>query len=101
MERVSMTKMYPKNAPGDFYVEDGCCLLCGVPWYFAPDNFAVDDRQCYVQRQPANEAELIKMIKVMHIQELDCVRYKGRDRQIIDAIQSGSGGDQLIDAEED
>jgi len=32
----------------------------------------------------------------MQISEFACIRYKGRDRQIIDAIRTGSGG-LLID----
>ena len=27
----------PKSAPGDFYVEKGQCLACGVPHVVAPD----------------------------------------------------------------
>lgn len=88
--------VYSKNAPGDFYVEDGCCTLCGVPWDMAPDHFEVDDQQCYVKRQPTNEGEVHKMISVMEVSEFDCIRYKGRDRQIIDTIRA-KVGDQFID----
>ncbi len=28
---------HPKSAPGDFYVEKGQCLACGVPQVVAPD----------------------------------------------------------------
>jgi len=28
---------HPKSAPGDFYVEKGQCLACGVPHVVAPD----------------------------------------------------------------
>jgi len=88
--------VYPKNAPGDFYVEAGCCVRCGLPWDEAPDHFAVDDKQCYVKRQPANAAEVRRMIAAMHVSEVDCVRYKGRDRQILDQIRAKSG-DRLVD----
>ena len=94
--RAASWGVYPRNAAGDFYVEDGCCTLCGVPWDVAPDHFAVDDNQCYVKRQPANEGEVQKLIAAMHVSELECIRYKGRDRQIIDAIRAKSG-DRLID----
>src|SRR5262245_8687766 len=82
--------VYPKNAPGDFYVEEGCCTLCGVPWDVAPDHFAVDDEQCYIKRQPTNGAEVRRMIAAMHVQELGRIRYKGREQEIIDAIRANS-----------
>lgn len=94
--RPHLWRVYPKNAPGDFYVETGCCTLCGVPWTEAPDHFAVDDRQCYVKRQPTNDAEVGKMIAAMEVQELGCIRYKGRDRAIVEAIRAYAG-DSLID----
>jgi hypothetical protein len=88
--------VYPKNASGDFYVEDGCCTLCGVPWNEAPDHFAVDEKQCYVKRQPADDVEVRKMIAAMHVSELGCIRYKGSSRSIIDAIR-GNSDEWLID----
>jgi hypothetical protein len=27
---------HPANVPGDFYVEDGCCTMCEVPFAEAP-----------------------------------------------------------------
>jgi hypothetical protein len=90
-------KAYSKNAPGDFYVEAGCCLGCGVPWHEAPDHFTVDDVQCYVKRQPANEAEVRNMISAMHLQEIDCIRYNGRDPKIVAAIRAKSDGQKFID----
>ena len=33
---------YTKNVAGDFYVEDGCCITCGVPTGIAPDIFEYD-----------------------------------------------------------
>jgi hypothetical protein len=62
----------------------------------APDHFAVDDQQCYVMRQPTNGAQVRRMIAAMQVQELDCIRYKGREQDIIDAIRANSG-DGLID----
>jgi hypothetical protein len=69
----------PKNVPGDFYVEDGCCTLCGVPVGTAPDLFSQDDEQCWVSRQPASENDFAIMLKVLRTQELGCVRYRGND----------------------
>lgn len=67
----------PRNAPGEFYVEKGCCLLCGVPWHFAPELFGYDDSGCWVARQPANATERQKMLQVIDTQELDCIRRSG------------------------
>jgi hypothetical protein len=64
----------PRNTPGEFYVEHGCCLLCGVPWYIAPELFAYDDSGCWVMKQPADANEREKMLKVIDTQELDCIR---------------------------
>jgi hypothetical protein len=89
-------KAYPKNAPGDFYVAENCCLWCGIPWVEAPEHFAVDERQCYVKRQPANDAEVNTMISAMDAQELDCIRYKGRNRHVIAALMA-KGRRQVID----
>jgi hypothetical protein len=75
--------VYAKNASGDFYVAENCCLWCGVPWVVAPEHFAIDELQCYVKRQPADDAEVSTMISAMNVQELDCIRYKGRDERII------------------
>jgi hypothetical protein len=81
-------KAYPKNAPGDFYVAEDCCTLCGITWIVAPDHFEVDERQGYVKRQLASDAEVDAMISAMGVQELDCIRYKGRDRHVIAALRA-------------
>jgi hypothetical protein len=90
-------KAYPKSAPGDFYVTENCCVWCGIPWIEAPKHFAVDERQCYVKRQPTNDGEVNTMISAMDIQELDCIRYKGRDRHIVAALRARGRGDVIDD----
>jgi hypothetical protein len=95
-----MTERIPHklNAPGDFYVEDGCCLACGIPESEAPELFAWEETEnefhpghksshCYVCRQPQTEAEIGKIISVMSYQELDCIRYKGTDPGILEKIE--------------
>jgi ferredoxin len=67
----------PRNAPGRYYVEKDCCLLCGVPWHYAPGLFNYDKDGCWVQRQPANETEEGELLKVIEIQELGCIRRDG------------------------
>lgn len=76
---------HPKNAPGDFYVEDGCCTLCGIPESKAPNLFssqAEESVHCYVSRQPQFASELNQMLDVMWSQEFTCIRYRGLDREI-------------------
>ena len=89
-----MSKPHRLNVLGDFYVEDGCCTLCGVPWALAPHLFEPADDGCYVKRQPKTEEELQKMLEVIRSQELHCVRYRGRDRAIVAALQASGEGDK-------
>ena len=87
------------NAPGDFYVEESCCMSCGVPFSEAPDLFKWDgEGQCYVNKQPADAAELEQMFKAFSVADLGCIRYKGTQRVIqIRLVQAGEGAqcDQL------
>lgn len=102
-------KPHPKNVPGDFYVEDGCCTSCSLPQAEAPEHFEWDyeDNEywpgekaahCYICKQPSNQKELEKMYKAMMVQEMDCIRYKGNNLNIIKAMKKDGNGD-LIDAE--
>jgi hypothetical protein len=56
-------KRYRLNVVGPFYVEDGCCTLCGVPGVtapslfggFGPDGSVLEGiEQCWVKRQPSS-----------------------------------------------
>ncbi|ESQ86467.1 hypothetical protein ABAC460_23435 [Asticcacaulis sp. AC460] len=78
-----MPTPYPKNVPGDFYVEDKCCLTCNIPIDIAPDHFTMDDQQCYVSRQPQTPDELDRTLLAMNSQEVDCIHYRGEDREVI------------------
>ena len=90
------TSAHPRNVPGDFYVEDGCCAACGVPDAEAPDLFSWDGLHCFVSRQPSNEAEQTQMVWAMWGTEVDCIRYRGRDAAMLARLASGGLGD-LID----
>ena len=76
-------RAYGRNAPGDFFVQDDCCLLCGVPWHIAPDLFSHDNTSCWVSRQPLTPDEQRRMLQVVETQELDCIRYRGRDATLL------------------
>jgi len=79
---------YAANVPGDFYVEDGCCTMCGVPFVAAPELFGIwhDYRgyeHCYVTRQPTDPDEMEKMIETIARADLRCIRYRGHDPAIL------------------
>lgn len=69
---------HPANVPGPFYVEDGCCITCGVWEAEAPDLLAwvpdADRPHCYVARQPETDAEFERMKAAMEVGEVDCIR---------------------------
>ncbi len=78
-------KPHPANVPGDFYVEDGCCTLCGVPQVLAPELFSViDDKaeHCYVRKQPSTAAERRHMLDTIWGAELECIHYRGTERAV-------------------
>lgn len=88
-------KRYALNVVGPFYVEDGCCTLCGVPQSMAPALFAEDGQEhCYVRRQPNGEAETDAMLRVIATQELGCIRYGGSDHAILRRLVESGEGDQ-------
>lgn len=68
---------HPRNVAGEFYVENECCTLCGVPWQIAPELFAYDDSGCWVAKQPENADERRQMLAVIDAQELDCIHRRG------------------------
>lgn len=74
------------NVIGPFYVEDGCCTLCGVPSTEAPDLFAEAERHCYVRRQPTTPEELERMLSVINCAELNCIRYSGDEPEILEQL---------------
>jgi len=84
---------FPENMPGDFYVEEGCCTSCGMPSTVAPELFAyAPDGHCYVCKQPSNAIEDQQMIDAFEVQDIGCIRYKGKNRVIqVKLITSGEG----------
>lgn len=85
---------YRLNVIGPFYVEDGCCTLCGVPDSIAPELFGVTDDHCYVKRQPQTPDEHDAMVHVMVSQELGCVRYAGADESLLRRLAENGEGTQ-------
>ncbi len=87
-----MVEAYFKNAAGDFYVEAGCCLSCGVPLHVAPLNFDADEEQCFIIKQPDSPDELEQVLEAINSQEAGCIRYRGETREILRRlVESGEG----------
>lgn len=81
-------KRFHLNVAGDFYVDEGCCLACGVPEDVAPDLFASDAAyHCYVQRQPQTPEEVARMAEVFACQDLECIRYAGKDSVVMRSLR--------------
>lgn len=98
---VAKHKPHPANVPGDFYVEEGCCTMCEVPFAEAPDLFGtVQDPKgylhCFVRRQPETGAELDQMVRAIRCAELKCIRYRGTDR-LIQLRLVGEGEGEICD----
>ncbi|MBX3242960.1 MAG: ferredoxin [Acidobacteria bacterium] len=77
-------KPHKDNAPGPFYVCDGCCTACELPFTEAPELFEYDsDNHCFVKRQPETKDELNKMLRALYGAELECIRYGGSDPEVL------------------
>ena len=78
-------KPHPKNAPGPFYVVDGCCIFCMAPHAQAPSLMGFDDAEqhCFVKQQPQTEDEIYRAIRAVTFAEVRCLRYKGNDPEIM------------------
>jgi hypothetical protein len=82
---------HPESAPGDFYVEKGMCLSCGVPHVVAPDLMGWTGNEtghCIWRKQPETPKELDQAIAVLETQELGCHRYAGDNPEILKRISA-------------
>ena len=78
-------RAHPLNSPGPFYVEDGCCTACMAAPDQAPGLIQFDEGSghCFMARQPNTEIEVYRMIRAAHVAELSCIRYRGKDPDIL------------------
>jgi hypothetical protein len=85
-----MRKRYPLNVVGDFFVEDGCCISCGLAHAEAPGFLAefeeTIDGHCYVKRQPQTPQEIDEAIDAIMISEVKCIHYEGNSIEILEKI---------------
>lgn len=74
-----------RNAPGPFYVVDGCCTACMAPHEAAPTLMGFDEAEghCFFRRQPADEGELYRAVRAVWSAELQCLRYGGDDTAVL------------------
>jgi hypothetical protein len=99
-------KPHPSSVPGDYFVEDGCCLTCEVPFVDAPGLFAWahsadGDPHCYVKKQPETTEEQEQMFAAVLHAEAGCIRYRGCDRAIQERLVEAGEGPICVDLPDD
>lgn len=83
----------PPSRSDDFYVLAECCTACGIPVHVGPTLFAEDSTwTCFVKKQPTTTAEHAVMLRVLQAQDLDCIRYRGRDPAIVQRLHDAGVG---------
>ena len=88
---MDFDKPHPLNTPGDFYVGDGCCTMCSVPFCIAPELFGTLESSqgldhCFVRQQPETTDQVADMNQAIGAAETRCIRYKGVDHSIQSAL---------------
>lgn len=86
MQSKAKRPLTPEGAEEHFYVEPGCCLLCGTPESIAPELFETGEIDCRVKRQPITDVEVDKAVRAMWSSEVDCIRYSGTDEVILSRL---------------
>jgi hypothetical protein len=83
-----MHPRHPLNAPGDFYVEVGLCLVCAAPEHEAPSlmSHCTDSYHCYFKKQPNTPDETLIAIRAVQVGCCGAVRYGGTDPNIISQL---------------
>ena len=82
------------NAPGDFYVEQEGCTLCGSPEFEAHGLMGRSDEGCYFIRQPQTKEEIEYAINSVAVSCISIVRYAGTDQRIIKKLHDLGSGDE-------
>lgn len=92
---------HPKNAPGAFYVQEGCCIACDAPLQEAPDLIGTDDGQggyhCHFRRQPTTPEEIECAVMACYVSCTHAVGYAGYDPAILARFRE-LGGETSCDA---
>lgn len=93
---ISLPQRVPENAPGDFYVQAGCCMRCCLPHGEAGELMndpSVEFEECYFRRQPETPDEVENVIRAIWVSEVACLRYGGVDQTIIRRIHELGRGE--------
>jgi len=66
-----------------------------MPTTAAPELFAyAPDGHCYVRRQPTSANDMWAMIGAFSVQDIGCIRYKGKNRVVQIRLIGAGEGDQ-------
>lgn len=88
---------YPKNVPGDFYVQNNHCITCEAPYHEAPDLMAHDKEgsypHCYFKKQPETPEEVERAISACQVSCVQAVRYAGKNPKILKRFQELDAAD--------
>ncbi len=92
-ETDMIRKPHPANVPGDFYVEDGICLICDVPRHVAPDLMGMLDgdvefMHCFFKKQPETPEEIKQAIEAIQVSCCAGLRYAGNDSSILTLLKA-------------
>jgi hypothetical protein len=95
-------KPHRSNVPGDYFVEDACCMMCEVPLTAAPDLFGVSldptgCPHCFVKKQPETADEHDRMFLAIRRAEAGCIRYRGRGRATQQRLVEAGEGPACVD----
>ena len=82
-------KPHPRNAPGQFVVEDGVCMTCGMPEWEAPDLITgTEAGHCYFKKQPETPDEVEQAVRAIVISCCGAVRYLGEDPAVLQRLRT-------------
>jgi len=82
---MKQPRRFPLNVAGDFYVEDGVCMVCAAPEAEAPELMAHEPGRghCYFVKQPTTSDELERAVMAVAVSCCQAVRYAGSDPRVI------------------
>jgi hypothetical protein len=94
-----MANRHPRNAVGDFFVEEGACVACMLPHEVAPDLMGFTSTppssgHCFFARQPASGAEVAEAVEAVVVSCCQALRYAGTDPATLEALASRGAGHQ-------
>jgi len=91
---------YKLNVPGDFFVEDGQCISCTLPFSESPNLIGEDEDpevgyHCYFKKQPKSEGDIQDAINAMEVACCGALYYKGNNKRILAKLKALNLGAQI------